>query len=206
MTSGPAELCFWGLLALASTTAGASDLDSLLQSLARQPPQTVAFVEIRRSPLLTEDRVVSGVLEFRGAEQLSRIVTEPYRERIDIDGSGVTIAREGRPVRRFALRRSVELGSLLPAISALLTGDRRALEASFETSVNFRPDGWRLELEPRQAASRERIEIIRVHGAGGEPSCIEVLQDAMTAAVIRLGATAAAARSVDDCDVPRDEE
>ena len=190
MTSGLVERLFGGLLALASAAAGASDLDSLLKSLAREPPQTVAFVETRRSPLLTQDIVVTGVLEYRGTGQLSRVVTEPYRERIDIDGSDVRIEREGRPERRFSLRRSAELGGLLPAFSALLAGDRAALEADFETAVQFLPDGWQLDLVPRQAGQRKHIEMIHVRGEGDAPTCIAVMKEGVTSAVIRLGAAA----------------
>lgn len=194
------------MLALVSATAGAADLDSLLKSLARQPPQTIAFVETRRSPLLTQDIVVTGVLEYRGTVQLSRVVTEPYRERIDINGSDVRIAREGRPERRFSLRRSAELGGLLPAFSALLAGDRPVLEADFETTVQFLPNGWRLDLVPKQAGQRKHIEIIRVRGEGDTPTCIAVMKEETASAVIRLGATAEAARGAANCDGPRDEE
>lgn len=208
MISGRAERCFGGVLVLASAAAGAADLDSLLQSLAREPPQAIAFVETRSSPLLTQDVVVSGVLEYRGAGQLSRVVTVPYRERIDIDGSDVRIERDGRPERRFSLRRSAELGSLLPAFSALLTGDRPALEARFEISVEFRADRWRLDLVPKSTGKPDRIEVIRVRGAGNTPTCIVVMQDGRTASVIRLGASAkdAGDAASADCNEPRREE
>lgn len=201
MTSGLVERCFGGLLVLASAAAGAADLDSLLKSLAREPPQTIAFVETRRSPLLTENVVVSGVLEYRGAGQLSRVVTEPYRERIDIDGSDVRIEREGRPERRFSLRRSAELGGLLPAFSALLTGDRRALEARFETSVEFLADGWQLELVPKSTGKQDRFEVIRMWGEGDAPTCIAVMKEGAVSAVIRLGAATqvAGSQAAPDC-------
>ncbi len=190
MTSGLVKRCFGVLLLLAPAAAGASDLDSLLRSLAREPPQTIAFVETRRSPLLTQEIVVSGVLEYRGISKLSRVVTEPYRERIDIDGSDVRIQRDGRPERRFSLRRSAELGSLLPAFSALLTGDRAALDAGFETSAEFLLDGWQLDLVPRPAGRQEHSETIRVLGERDVPTCIAVMKDGTASAVIRLGIAA----------------
>ena len=208
MTSGLVERCFGSLLLLASVAADAADLDSLLQSLAREPPQTIAFVETRRSPLLTQDIVVSGDLEYRGIAKLSRVVTEPYRERIDIDGSDVSIQREGRPERRFSLRRNAEIGNLLPAFSALLTGDRAALEAGFETSVEFLPEGWQLELVPRQVGRQEQSEIIRVRGEDDSPTCISVLNGGIASVVIRLGSAAKNAGRVPatDCTGSRREE
>ena len=121
-----------------------------------------------------------------GKEQLSRVVTEPYRERTDIDGSDVRIEREGLPERRFSLRRSAELGGLLAAFASLLAGDRKALEGSFETTVEFLPGGWQLDLVPRQAGRRDRIGRIRVRGVGDTPACIAVvLQDGSTSSVVR---------------------
>jgi hypothetical protein len=191
MTSGAVDGCLAGLLWLAAGAAGAQDLDGLLRSLAREPPQTIVFVETHRSPLLEEELVVSGVLEYRGEGRLSRVVTEPYRERTDIDGSDVRIQREGRPERRFSLRRSAELGGLLAAFSALLAGDRAVLEARFEASAEFLPDGWRLDLVPKNPAPQEGVATIRVWGAGDQPACIAVLApDGGAATMIRLGAAA----------------
>ena len=189
MNSGRTDACLGALLLLAAGAAEAADLDSLLLALAREPPQTIAFVETNRSGLLEHDLVVSGVLKYPARGKLSRVVTEPYRERTDIDGSEVRIQREGKPDRRFSLRRSVELGGLLAAFSALLAGDRAALEASFEPTVEFRPDGWRLDLVPRQAGRQDRVGRVRVQGTGAEPACIAVMmRDGNVATRILLGA------------------
>jgi hypothetical protein len=191
MTSGAADGCLVGLLWLAAGAAGAQDLDALLRSLARAPPQAIVFVETHRSPLLEKELVVSGVLEYRGEGRLSRVVSEPYRERTDIDGSDVRIQREGSPERRFSLGRSAELGGLLAAFSALLAGDAAALEARFEVSAEFVPDGWRLDLVPKHQAVEERVAKIRVWGRGDAPACIAVLApDGRAATTIRLGAAA----------------
>jgi hypothetical protein len=189
MTSGLADACLCSLLLLASAGAGAEDLDALLRSLAREPPQTIDFVETHTSPLLEHELVVSGVLEYRGKERLSRIVTDPYKERIDIEGTDVRIQREGRPERRFSLRRSRELGGMLSAFSALLSGDRAALTAEFEVAVATSPDGWELNLVPRHRGAQDHVAGILVQGEGDTPACIAVLgTDGNVATVIRLGA------------------
>jgi Outer membrane lipoprotein carrier protein LolA-like len=198
MISGLVDACFGCWLALSAAATGGPNLDSLLASLAREPPQKIAFVETHRSPLLERDLVVSGVLEFRGKDSLSRIVTEPYQERTDIDGSDVRIQREGRPERRFSLRRSQELGGMLSAFSSLLAGDRAALESVFDPSVEFAAGGWRLDLVPRQSGRQDRVAKIRVTGAGDAPACIAVLmQDGSATTVIRLGETNPAAEAAD---------
>lgn len=190
MISGLIRACLGCCLALSAAATSATDLDALLASLARDPPQSIAFVEIHRSPLLERDLVVSGVLEYRGKDALSRIVTDPYRERTDIDGSDVRIRREGRPERRFSLRHGEDPGGMLTAFSALLGGDRAALDAAFEASAVFDMRGWRLDLVPKQADRNARVAKIRVTGAGDAPACIAVLgQDGSATTVIRLGAS-----------------
>jgi hypothetical protein len=191
MISGLADAALSAWLLLAAGPAGASGLDGLLRSLAREPPQTIGFVETHRSPLLDQDLAVSGELEYHGPGRLSRVVNEPYRERTDIDGADVRIRREGRPERRFSLRRSAELGGLMTAFSALLSGDRAALEAAFELRAEIRPGGWRIDLVPRRQAAQGRVEKVVVHGEGDTPACIALWTErAGTVTVIRLGAAA----------------
>jgi hypothetical protein len=205
MISGLIDACLGGLLLLAAGEAGGQDLDALLQSLAREPPQAIEFVETHVSPLLEHELVVSGVLEYGGRERLSRVVTEPYRERIDINGTDVRVQREGRPERRFSLRRSRELGGMLSAFSALLSGDRAALMSEFEVTAEISAEGWDLNLVPRQRGAQDHVAKILVHGEGGTPACIAVLgSDGNAATVIRLGAGAkdAAHEDPDSCRGP----
>ena len=188
MTSGLADVCLGCWLAVSATALAGTELDSLISSLAREPPRSVEFVETHRSPLLERDIVVSGLLEYHGKGKLSRIVTEPYRERTDIDGTDVRIRREGRPERRFSLRHSEELGGMLSAFSSLLANDRAALDAAFEVTGAMEAGGWRLDLLPRQMNQRDRVAMIRVTGTGNEPSCIAVLrQDGSAATVVVFG-------------------
>jgi hypothetical protein len=162
-------------------------------------------VETHSSALLQHEIVVSGELEYNGKEQLSRVVMVPYQERIDIDGTDVRIQREGRPERRFSLRRSRELGGMLSAFSALLSGDRAALTSEFEVAVAFSPDGWELSLVPRQRGAEDHAAHILVRGEGDMPACIVVLgSDGSASTVIRLGARAkgAAREGVESCKGP----
>jgi hypothetical protein len=207
MISGLVEACLAGWLLLAANGTEASSVDRLLRSLARQPPQTVPFVEMHRSPLLDEDLVVSGELEYRGPGRLSRVVTAPYHERTDIDGTDVRIHREGRPERRFSLRRSAELGSLMSAFSALLGGNRTALEQVFEPRLVIQADGWQLDLVPRAGVTQGDVEKIVVQGKDDTPACISLwMRSGGQATVIRLGDAAQNTRQAQDCGFePRDD-
>lgn len=158
-------------LAAAGEAAGGS-VDLLLAALAREPPQSIAFTELRSSPLLDRALVVTGTLEYAGPGRLARIVTSPHSERTDIDGDEVRIQRANQPERRFSLRRVPELGGLLTGFTAILAGDRAALEREFELAYMDGATGWQLVLTPRSSRARARIENIRVRGVGDAPACI----------------------------------
>ena len=148
------------------------DLGALLASIARAPPQSIAFVEYRASPLLEEELVINGRLEYAGAGRLSRVALHPYAERTDIDGDSVTVSRPGRPVRRFSMRRIPELAGLMGGFQALLAGDRQRLEREFELTIAAMPHGWQLALVPQSKRARELAGDIRVRGEGDQPLCI----------------------------------
>jgi hypothetical protein len=152
--------------------ASPPDADALLATLAREPPQTIEFTEIRTSALLEGELVVAGTLEYSGRGKLSRIVTAPYAERTDIDGDEVRIQRTDRPVRRFSLRRAPELGGLLTGFTAILGGDRQALDREFELAYASGADGWQLTLTPRSHRAQGRVTNIRIRGVDDTPACI----------------------------------
>jgi hypothetical protein len=160
------------VLAAPAALAQARDIDALLAALAREPPQSISFTEIHSSGLLEHELVVSGRLEYSGPGKLSRVVSEPFAERTDIDGDSVRILRDDRPDRQFSLKRAPELGGLLTGFLAILGGDRAALEREFELAFVDGATGWQLTLKPKNIRAQARIAAIRVRGFGDAPDCI----------------------------------
>lgn len=178
--------------AIGAVEAPATNVDSLLAQLVRAPPQTIAFSEVHTSPLLDGELTVSGTLEYTGPGKLSRVVTTPYAERTDIDGDLVRISRADGSERRFSLKRVPELGGLLTGFTALLAGDRAALERAFEIAVIGDPAAWQVTLTPRSKRVRARIERVSVRGHGDAPACIVTTsRDARARTELLLGAAAA---------------
>ncbi len=193
MISGPAKVLLW--IALAAAPAAAAeprDLDALLAALARDPPQSIPFAEFHASRLLKQELVVTGTLEYAGTGKLARVVTAPYQERTDIDGDLVRIERAGRPERRFSLARAPALGGLLVGISALLSGDRAALEREFTVAQRAAGDAWQLELTPLQAIAGVIASTLRVRGVADAPRCLTVLRDGRVASELLFGEAATA--------------
>ncbi len=174
MISGRASAIPVWLVTAAAAVADAqsADVDSLLASLVREPPQKIEFVEVRSSTLLERELVLKGMLEYRGRGKLSRTVSTPYVERTDIDGDAIRILRPNRPERSFSLGRAPGLGGFLTGLVAILGGDREALEREFELSLADGETGWQLKLVPRSKEVRARVESIRLRGSGAAPLCI----------------------------------
>jgi hypothetical protein len=197
-------MVLWLVVSLSATAAAAPSIDSLLTALAREPPQSIVFTEFRSSALLEGELIVSGTLEYAAPGKLSRIVTQPYEERTDIDGDEVRITRAERPDRRFSLRRAPELRGLLTSFSAILGGGRAALEREFELSLATAEAGWQLTLIPRSKRARTSIGSIRVRGADDTPACIAIGGKGGESTALLLGAAAgpdAAAQRTKQCGV-----
>lgn len=181
-------------LATLGTPAGAhaapdasADRAALIRGLARTPPATIDFTEVRFSPLLKQPVTVSGTLGYEGAAALDRNVTRPYRETTQIRGGSVRIQRDGEPERSFALKRAPELQSLLHAFTALLAGDPAAVERDFQATVSGNLDIWQIALQPRDARLARRVSQIRIDGRSDLPRCFAVIEHGNGASIMLLG-------------------
>lgn len=176
------------LTLLATPTHSATpEADALIARLARPAPANIEFTEVRFSTLLRTPLIVSGQLGYDGPASLDRRVRTPYREDTAIRGESVQVERAGEPARSFALRRAPELRGLLNSFTALLAGDAAAIRRSFDVSVTGEEIGWTLELTPKDARAKRRLEHIIVHGANDEPHCFSMLNPDGGASVMLLG-------------------
>ena len=178
------------MLPALSATAATLDADALIGRLAKPAPATVAFREVRFSPLVNEPLIVAGELGYDGPASLDRRVTEPYRETVAIRGESVQVEREGEPTRSFGLNRAPELRGLLSGFTALLAGDPAVLERSFKVEASGTDQAWTLELTPIDARARRRLQQIVVNGRADVPQCFTMLTAKGGASVLLLGATA----------------
>lgn len=178
------------MLPALSATAATLDADALIGRLAKPAPATVAFREVRFSPLVNEPLIVAGELGYDSPTSLDRRVTEPYRETVAIRGESVRVEREGEPTRSFGLNRAPELRGLLSGFTALLAGDPAVLERSFNVEASGTDQAWTLELTPIDARARRRLQQIVVNGRADVPQCFTMLTAKGGASVLLLGATA----------------
>ena len=182
------------LAAVAATAASAApDSAALIARLARNPPASIAFTEVRFSSLLTEPLVVSGTLEHVADGALNRRIEAPYRESTSIQGDTVRVQRDGETARTFALRRAPELRGFLTGMLGLLTGDGSLIEEHFNVVASGDDERWRLELVPIEDRVHARLRNIIVWGNASEPRCFVIVDTQGGTSVMLLGAAAALA-------------
>ncbi len=160
------------MLSLASPAAPATELDALIERLARPTPTETGFVERRESALLDAPLLSRGRLLRPESGTLVRQVDSPRPERTTIRRERVTVERDGRRVRSFALQRAPELAALLASFQAMLDGDRAALERHYEAALNERDGRWTITLLPRSAALQQQLGQIELHGRDDQLQCI----------------------------------
>ena len=181
------------LLAFCAATAvcAAPDSAALIGRLARTPPASVAFTEVRFSSLLAEPLVVNGTLIFEGGGVLRRRVEAPYRETTTIAGETVRIERDGGEARTFALRRAPELRGFMTGMLGLLTGDASLIDEHFSVAAAGDDEQWRLDLTPADERMRQRLRNIIVAGGATEPRCFAIVDAQGGTSVMLLGSEAA---------------
>jgi hypothetical protein len=182
------------VLAPGAALCATPQVDALLKRLARPAPATTSFVEAHFSQLLAKPLVVSGELQYLGADALARIVEHPYHERSEIRGDSVTLQRESQPQRSFSLQRAPELRSLRASFAALLGGDRAALEQQFTLDLHGDEQHWTLGLTPRDPLVLEHIRSVVVFGNGSEPRCLITYEANDNTTVLLIGQGAKASR------------
>ena len=175
---------------LLATRAAALDADALVARLARPAPASIAFTEVRLSPLLRAPLIVGGELEFSGPGSLDRHVRQPYREDTAIRGESVRVEREGEPARSFGLKRAPELRGLLTGFSALLSGDAAGLKRGFEVQAQGTERSWTLQLVPLDPRARRRLQKMEIAGHDTTPRCFSLLNADGGASVMLLGEAA----------------
>jgi hypothetical protein len=159
----------------------------------------VDFHERRASPLLVEALRFSGELERPVAGTLLKRIDEPFREQVRIDGERVLVEREGKPSRRFSLRRAPELGALTASIEAVLGGDLAQLQRHFSLRMEGTAPAWVMHLDPRDHRLAKKVEALRFLGSGTELRCMDLVLVGAETSRTWLGPQAtAAAQAADD--------
>ncbi|HET8942779.1 MAG TPA: LolA-related protein [Rudaea sp.] len=164
---------------------------ALIEKLAKPIPSDTGYTEVRFAHQLRRPMVMQGRLDYGGADKLGKRVDSPYTEITEIADGHVTVQREGRSKREFALDRAPQLQALLTGFSAMLGGDPAALTKLFTVSLTGTTQQWSLTLTPLQSSLARHLHAIVVDGSASEPKCFSLLETDGDASVMLLGPLAA---------------
>ena len=167
-------VCAWLVGACAAPARAQSlDLKTLMQRLAQRKAGTARFTEERivsgfDSPLLS-----SGTLSFAAPDRFARHTLHPTRESMEVQGRTLLL-RRGNRTRQMEMDVVPELGALLEAMRATLTGDTALLQKHFRTQLSGNDAKWVLRLLPVDDKLARQVQQIEIVGQGADLRSIEL--------------------------------
>ena len=163
-------------LAMLSPAAFAAwDLQQLMDSLAQSKSGRATFVESKRISLLDKPVESSGELLFTAPDRLEKRTLKPKPESMVVSGGELVIER-GRQKYHLQLQAYPELAAFIESIRGTLAGDRKALERSYQLSLEGSTERWTLQLQPLDEKMQAVIRRIGIAGVRDQVRSIEVTQ------------------------------
>lgn len=175
-------------LGAATCPAAAFSLPELQALLQAQRAHTVAYEEVRESPLLAAPLSSRGTLHL-DAQGLEKRVTHPRTEtwrllvdRMEWVGGG------GQPPRVLRYAETPEVGALAAALRLAVAGNLTALQQDFRVELGGSASVWTARLIPRRPeavrgldhvelqGSQGRLQVIVVQERSGERTTTRILQ------------------------------
>jgi len=165
-------------LALAAPSPAAFaawDLQQLMETLAQNKSGRARFTEKKSIAMLDKPVESSGELLYSAPSHLEKRTFKPKPETMIVDGDELLIER-GRQKYNLQLQSYPELAAFIDSIRGTLAGDRKALERSYQLSLEGSAERWSLQLLPLDEKMRAVIQRIRIDGARDQVRSIEITQ------------------------------
>ncbi|WP_415767854.1 outer membrane lipoprotein carrier protein LolA [Paraburkholderia sp. J69-1] len=182
----------------AASPASAPDagwtLDRLMSTLAQHKSGRAAFTETKYLAIATQPVESSGELSFVAPDHLEKNTLAPKPEHLVVDGDMLTVDRNNHKYT-LALARYPELGAFIESIRATLTGNRFALEQTYQVALTGNGDDWTLTLTPRDSQMRKTVSAITLEGTRDMLRSVAIQQAGGDHSVMRLRPLAASASS-----------
>jgi outer membrane lipoprotein-sorting protein len=174
----PLLVLFAGLLVAvlsAPSYAADWDLDQLMNGLAQTRSGHARFVEKKSIAILEQPVESSGDLLYTAPDRLEKRTLKPKPETMVVNGDNLQIER-GRQKIQLQLQTYPELAAFIDSIRGTLAGDRKALERSYQLSLEGAAQGWTLKLVPVDSKMKQVVALIRITGVRDEIRSIHVTQ------------------------------
>lgn len=163
------------LATLSPAAFAAWDLQQLMETLAQNKSGRARFTEKKSIAMLDKPVESSGELLYSAPSHLEKRTFKPKPEALIVDGDELLIER-GRQKYNLQLQSYPELAAFIDSIRGTLAGDRKALERSYQLSLEGSAERWSLQLLPLDEKMRAVIQRIRIDGARDQVRSIEITQ------------------------------
>ncbi len=165
------------LLILAPLTSRAADwdVDQLMRALAQVRSDHARFVEKKFIAMLDKPVESSGELFYRAPDYLEKRTIRPKPEALILD-HGTLIIERGRHRQALQLHDYPEVAAFIDCIRGTLAGERKALERSFQLSLEGSSERWTLQLLPVDEKLQTLLKSVRIAGARDAVRRIEITQ------------------------------
>lgn len=178
--------------AQATDTAAAWTLDRLMATLAQHKSGRAAFTETKYLAIASQPIESSGELVFVAPDHLEKNTLKPKPEHLVVDGDMLTVERNNHKYT-LALARYPELGAFIESIRATLTGNRLALEQTYQVALAGSGENWTLTLTPRDSRMLKTVSTITLEGSGDALHSVAIQQAGGDHSLMRLRPLAASA-------------
>ncbi|HEX4506690.1 MAG TPA: outer membrane lipoprotein carrier protein LolA [Alphaproteobacteria bacterium] len=159
--------------ALAAGAAQAADapdggwsLDALMAGLRQVREASAHFTELKTVHMLTRPIQATGMLKYVAPDKLEKITLTPAPETIRLDGSILTGTRADGEDFSIDIGSHTEIAALVEGIRSTLAGDLPTLQRYYRMAFTGGQDHWQIDLVPKDPWVREKIDRIRILGAG----------------------------------------
>ena len=150
-------------------------IDQLMHALAQTRAGHARVVETKSIAMLDQPVESSGELFYTAPDTLEKRTVKPKPETMRVEGDKLVIER-GRQKYRLQLQDYPELAAFIDSIRGTLAGDRKALERTYQLSLEGSASAWTLQLVPLNAKMKQVVARIRISGVRDEVRSIDVSQ------------------------------
>ncbi|HTH98801.1 MAG TPA: LolA-related protein [Stellaceae bacterium] len=141
-------------------------LETLMAEMKAVRSSSAHFVEKKYDSLLSKPVETSGTLKYVAPGWLERIAAPPRRDYMVVDHDTLSgIQPNGRPFF-VTLSDHAEVAALVEGIRSTLAGDLATLRRYYRTAFSGDRNAWQLILTPLSEKVRDKVDLIRISGAG----------------------------------------
>ena len=162
------------LLTLPVAAQAQDAMQQVMAALAAVRESRARFVEEKDIPEIEGLLTSRGTLSWRAPDRLEKRTTEPFEERLLVEGDRLLLDRPDRDLHQeLALDTAPEIRPLVEAIRATLAGDAATLRWYFDIDFSGDLARWRMVLTPLSMRVLAAVQRIVLEGQGGTVLVVE---------------------------------